>query len=301
MKKQLFLIKMLWVVIFIINTPLAISGIQGAYGLDNWCPPIYKDNQATYAVEHTLVINYCTISPISYLPHDGYYRIRTKVFTTQNVPATPKFLTQATSNPVLLDASKSISDQYVTVTGSSVSFSVPAKTRYGACTYLVDDSNTEYQLEDCGGDGGGTPLPPGPPPPPPTSCVINNGNALNINFNTVERATLPTVPGSGTVKSVQLPVACSGGVNVTVNMQLNYTPIAIGGTEVVKSSSNGLGVSIIYNDKPLSTTDTTPVTFISGSNTLDLAFEAVRDPAVDSGDIPTGAFSASAVLVMTQQ
>lgn len=84
-------------------------------------------------------------------------------------------------------------------------------------------------------------------------------------------------------------------------MQLSYTPISVSGTEVVKSSSNGLGVSIIYNDKPLSTTDTTPVTFISGSNTLDLAFEAVRDPAVDSGDIPTGAFSASAVLVMTQQ
>ncbi|MFU2317529.1 fimbrial protein [Rahnella sp. PCH160] len=135
---------------------------------------------------------------------------------------------------------------------------------------------------------------------PDTSCTLNNGNDLSVNLGTVDRAQMPTVPGSGSMRHIQVPVDCTGG-DVTVNMQLNYTPISLSGGQVIKSSSNGLGVSVVYNSKILSTTDVTPVTFLSGSNSMDLAFQAVRDPAVEIKDVPTGAFTASAVLVMTQQ
>lgn len=84
-------------------------------------------------------------------------------------------------------------------------------------------------------------------------------------------------------------------------MTLNYTPISIGSSQAVKSSANGVGAAIFYGNKALSPSDVTSLNFLEGSNTLTLGFQAVRDSTVALKDIPTGAFTASAVLVMTQQ
>jgi len=88
---------------------------------------------------------------------------------------------------------------------------------------------------------------------------------------------------------------------VTANMKLNYTPISIGSSQAVKSSANGVGAAIFYGNKALSPSDVTSLNFLEGSNTLTLGFQAVRDSTVPLKDIPTGAFTASAILVMTQQ
>ncbi len=85
-----------------------------------------------------------------------------------------------------------------------------------------------------------------------------------------------------------------------MNLQ-QYTPLTINGAEVIKTSANGVGVAVMYNKQSLSTVDGVPVTLVSGSNTLSLDFQAVRDPAVPVGEVPPGHFTASAVLVMTQQ
>ena len=84
-------------------------------------------------------------------------------------------------------------------------------------------------------------------------------------------------------------------------MTLNYTPISIGSSQAVKSSANGVGAAIFYGNKALSPSDVTPLNFLEGSNTLTLGFQAVRDSTVALKDIPAGAFTANAVLVMTQQ
>ena len=107
--------------------------------------------------------------------------------------------------------------------------------------------------------------------------------------------------GTGSARDIQIRVSCTGdATTIDVDMKLSYTPLSVGGKEVVKTSTNGLGVSIIYNNTVLSTTDTTTLSFVPGSNQLDLAFEAMRDPTVVVGDVATGAFSASATLIMTQ-
>ncbi|MCS3601923.1 type 1 fimbria pilin [Buttiauxella sp. BIGb0471] len=162
------------------------------------------------------------------------------------------------------------------------------------------DTNLEYSLPAA--EGACTDVPPLPPTPPPapTFCTINNSSDLNVSLGSVDRALIGTSPGNGTLQNKQIPVSCTGGT-VDVNMQLAYTPLTVNGKEVVKSSSNGLGVSIIYNSEVLAPTDIVPVSFLEGSNTLDLAFEIVRDPAVSIGEVPTGEFTASATLIMTQQ
>ncbi|MBT1713257.1 fimbrial protein [Enterobacter dykesii] len=133
-----------------------------------------------------------------------------------------------------------------------------------------------------------------------TSCTINSGNALSVSLGSLDRATLPTTPSSGTAKHIKIPVSCTGG-DVTVSMNITYTAITIGSTQAVKTSANGVGTAIIYNNAAVTPTSKATINLKSGSNTVDLGFQAIRDSAVAVKDIPTGAFTASATMVMTQQ
>lgn len=146
---------------------------------------------------------------------------------------------------------------------------------------------------------GTTPIPPHPPVT--STCAINNGNAINVDLGTIDRALMPTTPGGGTPKTVPISVVCSGSVAASVNMKLNYTPVTMGSTQAIPTSTTGVGVAVSYNDAVLTPSDSKPISFIIGSNTVNLDFAAIRDPAVAVKDIAAGAFTASAVLVMTQQ
>ncbi|MNE11402.1 hypothetical protein D3C80_1041580 [compost metagenome] len=173
------------------------------------------------------------------------------------------------------------------------------------CAHLIGPDGKKFSLSAGAGQAlnrcydGYTPLPP-TPPTPTTSCSINNGNALSVSLGTLNRDEIPTVPDSGSAISKTISVVCTGGT-VTANMQLNYTPISVGSNQAVKTSANGVGAAIFYSNKVLSPSDVTSVNFLEGSNNLTLGFQAVRDSTVALKDIPTGAFTASAVLVMTQQ
>ncbi|MGL4429828.1 MAG: fimbrial protein [Silvania sp.] len=206
-----------------------------------------------------------------------------------------------TGGTAYIDSTIPISQQSLDFSAGSSAHSLSGG--MGTMCYYLYAGGTYYRFNgwDYSGcsKGGVTPFPPDPPAPP-TSCTINNSNALNVNLGTIDRALLVTVPGTGSARHIQIPVECSGALTLSLDMKLSYTPMSINGKQVVQSSANGLGVSIIYNEQVLSTTDTTPVQFNSGSNVIDLAFEAVRDPKTVVGDVPTGEFSASATVIMTQ-
>jgi len=84
-------------------------------------------------------------------------------------------------------------------------------------------------------------------------------------------------------------------------MHLQCSAINIGGRQLVSTSTNGLGVAIIYNGKAMSPSDSAPLSYGNGYHKLNLEFEAVRDPNVKLADIKTGAFTASATMLMTEQ
>jgi len=169
------------------------------------------------------------------------------------------------------------------------------------CYALVSDKGEIFtRLPNdsmCG--SGGTPIPP--TPPTTSTCAINNGNNINVDLGTLDRTQLPTTPGGGTPKTVPISVVCSGDVAASVKMQLQYTPVTMGSTQAIPTSTTGVGVAVSYNDAVLTPSDSKPISFIIGSNTVNLDFAAIRDPAVAVKDIASGAFTASAVLVMTQQ
>ncbi|MCS3600983.1 hypothetical protein M2371_000169 [Buttiauxella sp. BIGb0471] len=249
---------------------------------------------------HTCTVNMGTVA---YLPVPGRYEIVSR-FKASSATVAPKdytaIATVTNNGQANLDTNTSISDMnLVAATTPNVEMASGFDRGYLCVILKSIDYGTEFAIPNSTNCSGSTPIPP-TPPVKPTSCTLNNSSDLSVPLGTVERSEIVTTPGTGTVKNVDIPVTCTGG-DVGVNMQLSYTPISVSGQNVVKSSTNGLGVSIIYGSKVLSPTDTTPLSFIEGSNTLNLGFEMVRDPTVTISDVPTGDFTASAIMIMTQQ
>lgn len=265
------------------------------------CPDPVEN--ALIGKEPSWVASACTIHDVpssNYVPVSGNYYIRVKV---NGLYPLNQYADWADTNALWIDASKPVGDQNLTFSGGARPFTLPQfhDGRAFFCVYLRGNGGS-YLINgigpiNCVSDDG--PLPP-TPPQPVISCKVNNANSLDVNLGTLDRAVIPTVPGTGQPQSAQFPVTCTGGA-ASMKMQLNYTPVTVSGSQVVNSSINGLGVAISYNDKILAPSDITTMQFPEGNTDVTLKFEAVRNPSVEVGDIKTGPFTASAVLVMTQQ
>ncbi|KMV36491.1 fimbrial protein [Franconibacter pulveris] len=284
-----------------------IRGVPGVKSTDNW-GGTFTDcedgiNSVAFGNNPSWAAGACTLSVPSgnYVPVSGNYALKIELWGIY--PLNP-YGDWTTTNSVWIDANKPVGDQNLTFSGGGKPFMASAFNNGEAmyCIYLIGNGKT-YVMNGVSYDPtkfcGETPLPP-TPPQPVISCKVNNSNNLDVNLGTLDRAVIPTVPGSGQPQSAQFPVTCTGGA-ASMKMQLNYTPITVSGSQVVNSSINGLGVAISYNDKILAPSDITTMQFPEGNTDVTLKFEAVRNPSVEVGDIKTGPFTASAVLVMTQQ
>lgn len=222
-----------------------------------------------------------------YVPVSGYYTVG--IQRSNNTPIYA-ILTN------YIDASIPLNNQNVNP-GTSYSPASNGPVSFDACDILRAPDGKVYVLNTYG-QCTGQKLPI--TPVVNTSCTINSGNTLNVSLGSLDRATLPTTPSSGTAKHIKIPVSCTGG-DVTVSMNITYAAITIGSTQAVKTSANGVGTAIIYNNAAVTPTSKATINLRSGSNTVDLGFQAIRNSAVAVKDIPTGAFTASATMVMTQQ
>lgn len=251
------------------------------------------------------VANSCTLYVLAenYVPVSGNYSLLLRLYGEYPLNI---YWESTETNAVWFDQNKPIGSQGITFSGGTKPFVNPGFQDGTAifCVYLKGNGglykiNGLYPLPDRGHCTDGGNLSP-TPPQPVISCKVNNANSLDVNLGTLDRAVIPTVPGSGQPQSAQFPVTCTGGA-ASMKMQLNYMPITVSGSQVVNSSINGLGVAVSYNDKILAPSDITTMQFPEGNTDVTLKFEAVRNPSVEVGDIKTGPFTASAVLVMTQQ
>lgn len=261
------------------------------FSVDNACGlPRSVPSTGSPSINHAFQQGRCSVSlqGTYYVPVSGYYTVSVATEGTVGCRA---------SSANYIDASKPINNQDVNPgTSYSGCYSDGRKTLQ-ACDTLLGPDGKVYYLNTYGGCTGQK-LPP--TPVVNTSCTINSGNTLSVSLGSLDRATLPTTPSSGRAQHIKIPVSCTGG-DVTVSMNITYTAITIGSTQAVKTSANGVGTAIIYNNAAVTPTSKATINLKSGSNTVDLGFQAIRDSAVAVKDIPTGAFTASAVMVMTQQ
>lgn len=133
----------------------------------------------------------------------------------------------------------------------------------------------------------------------PLMCTVNGNTDLTVSLNTLERAQIGTQAGTTASVQKQISVSCPAGAALNVKIQFQYVPMTAGSDQVVQTSTPGLGVAILYENKAMKPTDTKNISFLQGLNQLNLAFEAVRAPSVPVTEISTGNFQANASMIMT--
>lgn len=132
-------------------------------------------------------------------------------------------------------------------------------------------------------------------------CAFNNGSNLDIQLGRLARGDIAVKSGTTTPVSKALTINCVGNTAYNANMRLEYTPISVSNDNVISTSTKGLGVAVLYEGKTIQPGESFPLSYQPGINTLTLGFEAVRDPAMALSDLKTGDFTASAVLIFTEQ
>lgn len=141
-------------------------------------------------------------------------------------------------------------------------------------------------------------------PEEPSMCYLNHNTSLDVNMGNLERGEIATIPEHGNPHNIkkEIPVLCTRDSGVTVATTFKFDSINVNGNQVVTTSSPNLGVAIFYEGK-LMGPSTEPVieSFESGYVYRELEFQAVRDSNVAIKEIPTGKFTANAVMVMTEQ
>lgn len=292
----MFLFKFIMAIVLysLSSVQFASADILGAYGLSGDGTGVYcADAKSPWHYELKLA-SLCRTGSAKYVPHDGLYTYRVTLLDANSQVAVASY----DQSPSMYINAKDVINHQGDWQLSGPVITLPEH-QYWICGYLVDNQDGKmYALGVSKPCFNGNSLPP--EPVPDTSCAFNSGNDLTVSLGLLERGELPTIPDIGTAKTVDIPVICTGG-DVPMTMTMSYMPISVGENEVVKTSANGVGVAILYNGKTLSTSEATPITFLKGSNTLSLAFQALRDSNAEVKDIPTGAFTASAVMTMTQQ
>ncbi|EMB4323728.1 fimbrial protein [Pluralibacter gergoviae] len=139
-------------------------------------------------------------------------------------------------------------------------------------------------------------------PETPASCVLNNGDDMDIDLGILERKSLSTGLDANDQENVikSLSVSCTRDAGSSVSIQFRYTPVTLNGSEVISTTTDNVGVALFYEDKAMSPADTIAATFKNGTTQVKLIFQPVREGSVALKAIKTGGFSAHAVMVMTE-
>lgn len=253
----------------------------------------------------TYITNDCTLAVgnDNAVPATGSYEV---LYYATSVAGDPMYAQEFSTGSQTLTAGKPLSEQNITwLFNSGMTYYSVNLNNYYLCYNLRQISTGKDFLfkntpQGClkTKNGGATPL---PPPPTPLSCQFNSGNPINVALGEISRNEIGTVPGTLPGMEKKLDVNCAGDGSATYSIKFQFTPKEVAGSELITSSVNGLAVALSFNDSVVSNTDSFSRTYSAGIQTETLGFEPVRDPAVEYTDIPTGAFTASAVMVITQE
>lgn len=234
----------------------------------------------------------------TYVPYDGEYKIREHICNSSSqtrcsIKSSSMFIDSARINHV--NSKQDINSQKLDWGGNASSTTVPYS--FNMCFTLVSSDGHEWSKQTGTECSDASTL-----PTVPAICTINYNDDLPVAFGNVERNSISAQVG-GTDKKITktVPIQCTGDAALTASMAFKYTPMSVGGDQVVQTSTQGLGVAILYNGKAIKPTDTVDMTFQPGANQFDLEFEAVRSPSIAENNIAAGDFSANAVLIVTEK
>lgn len=282
-----------------------VSGGKGIFesNICDWRPDAGAYYGEGQSINFLMAMGGNTGDSKAYVPKSGYYM--TKVYWCA-YPDTMDTCSKANGSIILiggrvwLEQSKSFNEQRI----FNHDQTKKAPSAGGYC-FTIEDTETGYEYR---GDMGYGPDDRGKfcadaykLPVEPPKCTLNGGADLDVQLGKSERTDIAVKSGTTTPVTKDISIKCDGNIVYNANMKLDYTPISVSNEQVISTSTTGLGVAVLYNGKAIQPGQTFPLSYQPGIHTLTLGFEAVRDPAIPATDLKTGDFTASAVLVFTEQ
>lgn len=205
-----------------------------------------------------------------HVPLNGRYKFRMHYCPTMGVSSWCKLSNSVgymdSANSVLLYSNRNISAQNPNFGGNASSRgNLPRMTM---CFTLVDDHGVEWGNKDsliCQ-DAHQLPV-------TPAVCYLNYDSDLDVSLGTLERSSIATQAKTTQAIRKAVSVLCTRDAGISVQMKFVYKPINIGGQQLVKTTTEGLGVAIIYKGKVMGPDDTITKNYSLGYSEFYLDFK----------------------------
>lgn len=293
------LARTLFLIVFSLVSIEGLAAWTGVPGVQGNCP-VSHDTPMTGLYFNEYIGGYCTlnIGKGNTVPASGYYGVA--LYQTNSPDSyNPSNGEAMAPEHYYIAAGQDLSTLQFSFSYSGKIAETPKKYMCYVLFEATDYVNHQFLFNNTpqGCLGGGKP--PLPPAPVLITCTFNNGNALDVSLGDVDRSIIGTLPGTTPATDKLLDVTCTGTGTATYSIKFQYTPGSTDGNQYIHSSANGLSVAMSLNDTVVDTGTTYTRTYNVGTQTEKLSFEPVRDPSVAYTDIPTGAFTASAVMIAT--
>ncbi|WP_282498583.1 hypothetical protein [Pantoea stewartii] len=173
----------------------------------------------------------------------------------------------------------------------SASFCVALQNMDGTDNAYYVDPNESYSCSD------GVPL-----PVEAATCYINRGRDIHVRFGNVTRTDLTTSPEdpAAIYKEINIPVTCTRDAGISLKMEVLHNSM-VGKYRTIYTSSSGVEI-VPYIDGHFAQEDAQSISTVyqNGIHEKTVRFYLFRNPDVKVKDIRLGAFSASSVVVMSE-
>ncbi|CNC53431.1 exported pilin protein [Yersinia intermedia] len=129
----------------------------------------------------------------------------------------------------------------------------------------------------------------------PASCVLNDGNAVNVDFG--NDMVTKKVDGSNYKRPIPVNLVCTGVTNNAMKFQLKGTRASFGGTNILATNNPNLGIAIQILGLNVAVPLNSNVSF-TYPNIVKLQAVPVKKP---DSTLSSGKFSAGATLTVDYQ
>lgn len=124
---------------------------------------------------------------------------------------------------------------------------------------------------------------------------------MNVEFGLLDRKEIPVSGNSpGLTVDKTLTIECTSDEKQYFNVKMSSTP-AVWNSDAIQTSNEDVGAIVNWDDGSVLTNGDVKRVEVNGSSEFKLSFTPVRPNDVSGEDIETGAFNASAVLMVSQE
>lgn len=131
------------------------------------------------------------------------------------------------------------------------------------------------------------------------TCKVLSGANFNVDLGQIERGDIVSGGTSSQTINKDFNIVCDAAHTVDFDVRMSLVSPAWN-NKVIRTSNDNLGVEMRWNGQTVSDGVSQKLSVTNGSATVPLSFTPVKPASLSFDDIATGAFTASATLILTQ-